>query len=259
MALKSLIDKDISNNMDSSIEPTFDNTADEPIRPRRGRPSKTAPVYDENGVMLLSSEQRERINELVTGIRTDGEKVHKLLISAAQKHFQLGEILCDVERKSVGKMTVAKYEEITGIPSRLVSTAMKVYKHFANNPEALDGLSMRDVAMLICEKKEDAGKTATHVQYSLPSNDDNAELINESFGLPTLSGVSLNNYRLHGDKKSGTLYLLGRGTTAAIPIASLTVGQPQDATAEDAYNDLMNGVQEALERYYSVLEQNEDV
>ena len=278
MGLRSLFDRGISGINSDDFEPVVETveetnvaqpkevkaeevhaveSADIQPAVKRGRPSKTAPVYDSNGAVLISSEQREQINTLVDEINSCRQKVEKLMLSAAKKHFLLGEILYQVEKKSVGKMTASRYEEMTGVPSRLVHTAMKIYKNFADNPEALENMTMRDVALLIAEKKDAGSVEVAHVKYSLPGNEGDAELVAEQFGLPTVSGVSLNNYRLHSDGKSGHIYLLSRASSAAIPVVNLTVGQPQDKTAELAYNGLMQEMQCALEKYYSVIEQEE--
>ena len=136
--------------------------------PKRGRPAKNAPVYDDD---------------------------NNLIMSAAQNYFNLGEILERASKKATCSMTAAKYEAKTGIPARMVSTAFKIYKEFADNPEGLNGLTMREIAMRIGEKKEsDKGETSP-VQYNLPEGQ--LEYSNEfDFGLPTLSGIELTNYRL---------------------------------------------------------------
>ena len=163
--------------------------------PKRGRPAKNAPVYDDDNNLIITSEERETINVIVDDIRHTAKKVEALMVSAAQNYFNLGEILERASKKATCSMTAAKYEAKTGIPARMVSTAFKIYKEFADNPEGLNGLTMREIAMRIGEKKEsDKGETSP-VQYNLPEGQ--LEYSNEfDFGLPTLSGIELTNYRL---------------------------------------------------------------
>ena len=136
----------------------------------------------------------------------------------------------------------------------MVSTAFKIYKEFANNPEGLNGLTMRELAMRIGEKKEsDKGETSP-VQYNLPEGQ--LEYSNEfDFGLPTLSGIELTNYRLHADTKSGNFFLLSKKDKLPIPVGGLTVDQPHNETMKAAYNELLDQTQCALERYYALIEQ----
>ena len=121
--------------------------------PKRGRPAKNAPVYDDDNNLIITSEERETINEIVEDIRHTAKKVEALMVSAAQNYFNLGEILERASKKATCSMTAAKYEAKTGIPARMVSTAFKIYKDFANNPDGLTGLTMREIAMRIGEKR----------------------------------------------------------------------------------------------------------
>ena len=222
--------------------------------PKRGRPAKNAPVYDDDNNLIITSEERETINGIVEDIRHTAKKVEALMVSAAQNYFNLGEILERASKKATCSMTAAKYEAKTGIPARMVSTAFKIYKEFADNPEGLTGLTMREIAMRIGEKKEsDKGETSP-VQYNLPEGQ--LEYSNEfDFGLPTLSGIELTNYRLHADTKSGNFFLLSKKDKLPIPVGGLTVDQPHNETMKAAYNELLDQTQCALERYYALIEQ----
>lgn len=223
--------------------------------PKRGRPAKNAPVYDDDNNLIITSEERETINEIVEDIRHTAKKVEVLMVSAAQNYFNLGEILERASKKATCSMTAAKYEAKTGIPARMVSTAFKIYKEFANNPDGLTGLTMREIAMRIGEKKEsDEGETSP-VHYNLPEGQQNS--FNEDFGLPTASGELLEKYRLHTDYESGRFFLLSKGSPAAIPMGSLVVDQPHTEAMKAAYRELMTETQCLLERYYALIEQEE--
>lgn len=222
---------------------------------KRGRPAKNAPVYDDSGILILSSEERERVNDILDEIKHNGRKVEALLISTARNYFDMGEILDNAARKATCSMSASKYEELTGIPSRMVSNALKVYRKFCDNPEAIDGLSMREVAMLIGEKKGGEEKDGDGpVQYSLP--DGQLENIGaEDFGLPTMSGVALEKYRVHTDLKSGKFFLLSRKDKIPIPMGSISVDQPKNDSMKVAYQQLMEQTQCLIERYYALIEQ----
>jgi len=224
------------------------------LAPRRGRPAKNAPVYDDDNNLIITSEEREAINEIVEDIRHTAKKVEALMVSAAQNYFNLGEILERASKKATCSMTAAKYEAKTGIPARMVSTAFKIYKEFANNPDGLTGLTMREIAMRIGEKKEsDEGETSP-VHYNLPEGQ--LEYTGDyDFGLPTMSGIELFSYRLHADTKNGNFFLLSKKDKIPIPIGGLTVDQPHNDTMKAAYNELLVQTQCALERYYALIEQ----
>lgn len=224
------------------------------LAPKRGRPAKNAPVYDDDNNLIITSEERETINAIVDDIRHTAKKVEALMVSAAQNYFNLGEILERASKKATCSMTAAKYEAKTGIPVRMVSTAFKIYKEFANNPDGLTGLTMREIAIRIGEKKEsDKGETSP-VQYNLPEGQ--LEYTGDyDFGLPTMSGIELSSYRLHADTKNGNFFLLSKKDKIPIPIGGLTVDQPHNDTMKAAYNELLVQTQCALERYYALIEQ----
>ena len=224
--------------------------------PKRGRPAKNAPIYDDDRNLIITSEEHEAINAIVEDISRSVKKVESIVRSAAVNYCCLGSMLYQASCKATCTMTAARYEAKTGIPARMVSTAMKVYKKFGNNPEALAELSMREVAMLIGEKKDaqDGGETST-VHYNLPEGQQNS--FNEDFGLPTASGELLEKYRLHTDYESGRFFLLSKGSPAAIPMGSLVVDQPHTEAMKAAYRELMTETQCLLERYYALIEQEE--
>lgn len=223
--------------------------------PKRGRPAKNAPVYDDDRNIIITSEEHETINNIVDEITHSAKKVEQLVRSTARNYLFLGSMLYKASSKATCTMTAAKYEAKTGIPARMVSTAMKVFKKFANNPEAIDGLTMREIAMLIGDKKEslDGGETSL-VKYNLPEGQ--LEYTGDyDFGLPTMSGIELSSYRLHADTKNGNFFLLSKKDKIPIPIGGLTVDQPHNDTMKAAYNELLVQTQCALERYYALIEQ----
>ena len=236
------------------INPLSGEKAELPELPKRGRPAKNAPIYDDDRNIIITSEEHETINNIVDEITHSSKKVEQLVRSTARNYLCLGSMLYKASSKATCTMTAAKYEAKTGIPARMVSTAMKVFKKFANNPEAIDGLTMREIAMLIGDKKEslDGGETSL-VKYNLPEGQQN--LFNEDFGLPTASGVTLEKYRLHTDIPSGKFFLLAKDSPSAIPMGSLVVDQPHTESMRDAYQKLMLETQCLLERYYALIEQ----
>ena len=221
---------------------------------KRGRPSKSGPVLID-GLVVLTAEERERLNELALGIKSDGEKIHRLMMKAAQRHFEMGKIRDACIGERLGLPTMAKLEQATGLSQHLCSTSLKIYKHFKDAPELLEGLTMRDVAALISPPKE-KGEKPNKPDYALPSGQ--LEFCEDSFGLPTLSGINMNNYRIV-DGDQGRLYVLKRGVNIPVPVSQMTINPPDkdDVVMSEAYRELMNTTQCALEKYFSIMEAQE--
>lgn len=229
-----------------------ENTELVPVK--RGRPSKSGPVLID-GLVVLTAEERERLNELALGIKSDGEKIHRLMMKAAQRHFEMGKILDACVGRIRGLPTMEKLEQVSGLNQWLCSTALKIYKHFKDAPELLEGLTMRDVAALISPPKE-KGEKPHKPDYKLPSGQ--LEFCEDSFGLPTLSGINMNNYRIV-DGDQGRLYVLKRGVNIPVPVSQMTINPPDkdDVVMSEAYRELMNTTQCALEKYFSIMEAQE--
>lgn len=221
---------------------------------KRGRPSKSGPVLID-GLVVLTAEERERLNELAFGIKSDGEKIHRLMMKAAQRHFEIGKIIYATICKLRGLPTMGKLEQATGLGHHMCSTALKIYKHFKDAPELLEGLTMRDVAALISPPKEKREKT-NKPDYKLPSGQ--LEFCEDSFGLPTMSGINMNNYRIV-DGDQGRLYVLKRGVNIPVPVSQMTINPPDkdDVVMSEAYRELMNSTHCALEKYFSIMEAQE--
>lgn len=232
-------------------------TLEMPLPAKRGRPSKSAAVYSD-GVLVLSSDERTRINELVTGISADTGKIQRLMISTAQRYFELGGIIFEAIRRAPASsaVTTKLVEQWTQIPARKVTTALKVYKHFKEKPELLEQLTMKDLTRMIGDDgRTESGEKGKKVQYAL--SDGPSLFNNDDFGMPTLSGIELDTFRLRMDRSRGDMYLLKKGWNMPIQVVNFTVEQPKTPDVATAYAKLFDETQAALERYYAVIEQAE--
>ena len=229
--------------MSELLNPLMENT------PRRGRPSKTAAVYID-GVLVVKESEREEINNLAAQIDVSISKAKKHITDAVVSHFALGEIIeTKILPRWVGKCTAQEVAEKIQIPAKVVLDASKIYKGFKDNREALEGMAVSTALAFLREQKK-VEKTE-QVQYALPSgqvgyNED------ESFGLPTASGIPLSTYRFRA--KDGKFYLLHKGFPTAIPVASVTVDQPKTPSQQMAYDNMMVQTQKAFEEYYATIE-----
>ena len=229
--------------MSELLNPLMENT------PRRGRPSKTAAVYID-GVLVVKESEREEINNLAAQIDTSISKAKKHITDAVVSHFALGEIIeTKILPRWVGKCTAQEVAEKIQIPAKVVLDSSKIYKGFKDNREALEGMAVSTALAFLREQKK-VEKTE-QVQYALPSGQVGYDE-DESFGLPTASGIPLSTYRFRA--KDGKFYLLHKGFPTAIPVASVTVDQPKTPSQQMAYDNMMVQTQKAFEEYYATIE-----
>lgn len=229
--------------MSELLNPLMENT------PRRGRPSKTAAVYID-GVLVVKESEREEINNLAAQIDISISKAKKHITDAVVSHFALGEIIeTRILPRWVGKCTAQEVAEKIQIPAKVVLDASKIYKGFKDNREALEGMAVSTALAFLREQKK-VEKTE-QVQYALPSGQVGYDE-DESFGLPTASGIPLSTYRFRA--KDGKFYLLHKGFPTAIPVASVTVAQPKTPSQQMAYDNMMVQTQKAFEEYYATIE-----
>lgn len=224
---------------------------------KRGRPAKNAVIYDDDRNMIITEAEHEEINQLVDDIKAKTVKLQKILCSGAKAYFRIGELLKAAEKRSTCRMTAKVYSDKTGVPERMVSTAIKIYKNFADNPEALEGISIRAAAMLVCppDDKEDGPEQVTFMP-ELPKGQ--LPDYSEDFGLPTASGIDLQRFRLRADLHERKMYLLRKGCPGAFPIMEFSVEEPKNDTMQIAYDKFVDEVQKATERYYGIVEQLTD-
>ena len=110
-------------------------------------------------------------------------------------------------------------------------------------------LSNRRQALAFLREQKKVEKTE-QVQYALPSGQVGYDE-DESFGLPTASGIPLSTYRFRA--KDGKFYLLHKGFPTAIPVASVTVDQPKTPSQQMAYDNMIVQTQKAFEEYYATI------
>lgn len=224
---------------------------------KRGRPAKNAVIYDDDRNMIITEDEHEEINQLVDDIKAKTVKLQKILCSGAKAYFRIGQLLKAAEKRFTCRMTAKVYSEKTGVPERMVSTAIRIYRNYAANPEALEGMSIRAAAMLVCppDDKED-GPEQVSFMPELPKGQ--LHDYSEDFGLPTSSGIDLQRFRLRADLHERKMYLLRKGYPGAFPIMEFSVEEPKNDTMQMAYNKFVDEVQKATEKYYGVVEQLAD-
>lgn len=234
--------------MSELINPLMENL------PKRGRPSKTAAVYV-NNVLIATEAERDEINSLANQIDISITKAKKHITDAVISHFDLGAIIeTKILPRWTGKCTANDIAEKLQLSAKMVLDATKIYKGFKDNREALEGMAVSTaLAFLREQKKVEKGEK---VQYSLPTGQIGFDE-EDSFGMPTISGIELNTYRFR-TSKDGKFYLLHKGFPTAIPVASVTVDQPKTPAQQMAYDNMMAQTQKAFEEYYATIEAEQE-
>ena len=234
--------------MSELINPLMENL------PKRGRPSKTAAVYV-NNVLIATEAEREEINSLANQIDISITKAKKHITDAVISHFDLGAIIeTKILPRWTGKCTANDIAEKLQLSAKMVLDATKIYKGFKDKREALDGMAVSTALAILREQKK--VQKGEKVKYSLPSGQIGFDE-EDSFGMPTISGIELNTYRFR-TSKDGKFYLLHKGFPTAIPVASVTVDQPKTPAQQMAYDNMMNQTQKAFEEYYAAIEAEQE-
>ncbi len=226
--------------------------AEKEIKVRR----KILPVVV-GGVEVVTAEERRRLEELSGGIREDGEKIVRLMMGAVQKHFEMGKIISvcmdriPLGKKERGGKSPADFiAGETGIPSRTITKAFKIYRMFKDCPELIENLTMRDATALIADRRE--GEKPERLAYTVPEGQ--LEFDDSDFAVAPLSGTHLEMFRLHADENTGKMYLIKKGFNVPVLAGILTVDPPADEIEKSAYRQLLEETQIAMEKYYSVVE-----
>lgn len=231
-----------------------------PVPAKRGRPAKNAPVYSDGNTLILTEVEHARLNELNRELDNLLSGIEKNLRYTAQKMFEIGEII-ELMRDRDVTLKLKTCAALVGIEYNRASIAQRTYKQFKYAPNQLEGMTMSKLLPLIRVKRlpdgTDGGAEARQIQYaSFPAGGE--EAARESFGIAPLSGASLLRYRIRAEPQDGKYYLLEKGCGAAIPIASLSVDTPRNAEQQAAFREMQDEIQCAMERYYAVIEQDEE-
>ena len=221
---------------------------------RRGRPARNAAVYDDDGTLLLSEEERAELNAEYKDLNRALLELERTVKYALIRFYNMGRLF-DVMENRNPSLTYKRTAELVGFAVHIVSISKRTYRKFKGRPEAMQGLAVADVMRMIAVRPARAAAadgTGRQVRYAAPAADDG--YVRESFGIAPLSGAPLRKYRIRADPQEGKYYLLQEGFGAALPIASLSVDEPRDAEQQAAFREMQDEIQCAMERYYAVIE-----
>ena len=210
---------------------------------------------------LIGKRDASKLAAIFEEINSYEKEANRLLAKTALAYYNAGNILSVIVKrwnyreKNLSARSVA---EVTGFPERRVMLALKIFKHFENNPDALKGLSMRDALKLIAPPAP-AGENGYN-RADLGGDPGQLKLdFCELFELPAAGNLSLKNYRTV-DNRLSEIIVVRRTEDNMLTskrIVRIFEDLPQDSVLRHAYKIMSQKTQAAVEDYLAALEQSE--
>jgi len=199
-----------------------------------------------------------KIKILFSQIEENEKAALKLIINTANIYYEAGNILAAAIRKSKTPVTANVISRAYGFPERKITLALKIFKHFENNPDALKGLTMRDALKMIAPpppagengyNRIDLGGDAGQLKFDF----------GELFAVPAATNRSLQNYRTVGDLVTEIIVVKRSNDGKLISKRFAHFGEdiPQNPLLRQAYKAMSQKTQAAIEDYLAALEQEE--
>jgi len=210
---------------------------------------------------LLGVRGANKVKSLFAQIEENEKAVTKMLTNTARLYYDAGNILTAaiVKRYPLNAVPTANaISKAYGIPERKIIPALKIFKHFENNPDALKGLTMREVFKLIAPPPP-AGEDGYN-RIDLGGDPGQLKLdFGELFAVPAVANRSLQNYRTVGDLVSEIIVVrrTGDGSLTSKRFANFSEDIPQNPLLRQAYKAMSQKTQAAIEDYLAALEQEE--
>ena len=215
-----------------------------------------------HGVQFLGVRDAKKVATIFNGIAEYEKAAVKLLVETTRAYYDAGNILAAALRRSdyrVSQMGLKAFSNAVGFPERYVRLALKIFKHFENNPDALKGLALRDALKLIAPPPP-AGEDGLN-RIDLGGDPGQMKFdFGDLFERPAVNNQSLRNYRTVGDQISEIIVVR---RTADGGLVSKCFNRfhediPQNPTLRHAYKTMSLITQAAVEDYLAALEQEED-
>ena len=204
----------------------------------------------------------KKITSLFGSIEDYEKAAAALLLKTARAYYEAGNILADSVRKwdfRNGKLTAKNIAEATGFPERRITLALKIFKAFEHNPDALNGLALRDALKLIAPPPPSGENGYNRVD--LGGSPGQGELdFGELFELPPSANQSLKNYRTIGDMLTEIVVVRRTDDNRLISkrFAQFSEDIPQNPHLRMAFKTMAQKTQAAIEDYLAALEQEEE-
>jgi len=223
---------------------------------------QTGPIKID-GKQFLGIRDAKKLAAIFAGIAENERAAVKLLEKTARAYYDAGNILIAALKRfadyKVPHMGLKLFSEAVGFPERHVRLALKIFKAFENNPDALKGLDLRDALKLIAPPPP-AGEEGLN-RIDLGGDPGQMNLgFDELFELPAAANRSLQSYRTVGELITEILVVHrnGNGLLTSKRFAHFCEDVPQNPVLRHAYKTMSQKTQAAIEDYLAALEQGED-
>ena len=213
-------------------------------------PNINVGVREKNKLAAISAEITEYEKE-----------AKKLLAKTARSYYDAGNILAALLKSwpcNKVRLSSKAVSDATGFPERRVAIALKIFRHFENNPDALKGLALRDALKLIAPPPP-AGEEGYN-RVDLGGDPGQLQLgFGGLFELPATGNLSLKNYRTVGTQLSEIIIVKRTNEGGFISKCFARFGEdiPQEPVLRDAYKIMSQKTQAAVEDYLAAKEQEE--
>jgi hypothetical protein len=207
---------------------------------------------------LLGVRDKNKITALFAQIEENEKAALKLIVNTAKVYYDAGNILAGAISKFERPLTAKNICQSYDFPERKITLALKIFKHFENNPDALKGLTMRDAIKMIAPPPP-AGEDGYN-RIDLGGDPGQMKFdFGELFTVPATANQSLKNYRTVGDLVSEIILVrrTNDGKLISKRFAHFCEDVPQNPLLRQAYKAMSQKTQAAIEDYLAALEQEE--
>jgi len=232
-------------------------------RALKGRALKARNAKNKDINSPIGVREKSKLTAIFTEITEYEKDANKLLVKTALAYYNAGNILSGIVKrwnyreKNLSARSVA---EVTGFPERRVTLALKIFKHFENNPDALKDLPLRDALKLIAPPPPSGEDGYNRVDLGGDPGQMKFDF-GELFELPASGNHTLKNYRtITTDNSLSEIIVVRRTEDNSLTskrIVRIFEDIPKDSITRHAYKIMSQRTQAAVEDYLAALERLE--
>jgi hypothetical protein len=213
------------------------------------------------GMQFMGVRDTNKVADIFAKIDEHEKAALKLMMQTARAYYDAGNILANAIRNfnyKAKSLTAKAIADASGFPERRITLALKIFKHFENNPEALNGLALRDALKLIAPPPPSGEDGYNRIDLGGDPGQMRFDF-GELFTVPSAVNQSLQNYRTVGEKISEIIVVRRTKDNSLISkrIVQFFEDIPQDSVLQHAYITMSQKTQAAIEDYLVALEQEE--
>ena len=203
---------------------------------------------------------RQELLDIYAQVEECTGRVHEAIKSAVELYFEAGRKLEEIWRDSPHGSSLKEFYKVINIPERHATNSIKIFKHFREKPEAIQGLSVSEAlkAIVSCNKEQHALPERKH--YNLGAAEEQLEFSwEDSFKKSPLAKVELDNYRLESiNDDESSFWLVLRGVDIPVKVVDIFITSPDNPALKLSYENMRKDMQKAIEKYYSHVEKDQE-